>query len=249
MNENQNLMDYELKKLTENIGICKSLLANLTNKLEFYKSIKKIKKVLGETKDNILKKFTILEENKNYYTKLVLENINSRKNKIDEIEKEKNLINSRSLNIQTLVEKNSANIDINKQYLIELNQNLINHNIILEKFNLINKKINEQKKVITELNDKIYEIENINKNLSLENIYYQNTFRKSINNYFFENQKQTNEMKRQKLLNKNTTINLFIYLDNIEKRIINNKKLILNKFSNFIIKQKEINKRSKEYIK
>ena len=249
LNENQNLMDYELKKLIENIGICKSLLANLTNKLEFYKSIKNIKKVLSETKDNILKKFTILEENKNYYTKLVLENINSRKNKIDEIEKEKNLINSRSLEIQTLIEKNSANIEINKQYLIELNQNLINHNIILEKFNIINKKINEQKKVITELSAKIYEIENINKNLSLENIYYQNTFRKSINNYFFENQKQTNEMKRQKLLNKNTTINLFIYLDNIEKRIINNKKLILNKFSNFIIKQKEINKRSKEYIK
>ena len=163
LNENQNLMDYELKKLIENIGICKSLLANLTNKLEFYKSIKNIKKVLSETKDNILKKFTILEENKNYYTKLVLENINSRKNKVDEIEKEKNLINSRSLEIQTLIEKNSANIEINKQYLIELNQNLINHNIILEKFNIINKKINEQKKVITELNDKIYEIENINK--------------------------------------------------------------------------------------
>ena len=249
LNENQNLMDYELKKLIENIGICESLLVNLTNKLEFYKSIKNIKKVLSETKDNILKKFTILEGNKNYYTKLVLENINSRKNKIDEIKKEKNLINSRSLEIQTLIEKNSANIEINKQYLIELNQNLINHNIILEKFNIINKKINEQKKVITELNAKIYEIENINKNLSIENIYYQNTFRKSINNYFFENQKQTNEMKRQKLLNKNTTINLFIYLDNIEKRIINNKKLILNKFGNFIIKQKEINKRCKEYIK
>ena len=56
-------------------------------------------------------------------------------------------------------------------------------------------------------------------------------------------------MNRQKLLNKNTNINLIIYLDNIEKRIINNKKMISNKFNNFIIKQKEINKRSKEYIK
>ena len=66
--------------------------------------------------------------------------------------------------------------------------------------------------MLTELSAKIYEIENINKNLSIENIYYQNTFRKSINNYFFENQKHTNEMKRQKLLNKNTTINLFTLL-------------------------------------
>ena len=249
LNESQIIMDFELKKLFDNIGICKRLLVNLTNKSEFYTNIKNIKRIFCEIKDNLLKKFSVLEENKNYYTKLVIENINSRKNKIDHIENEKNIINSKVLEIQSLLEKNSADNKINKLNLNELNQNLVNHNIILEKFKLIRNKINQQKKVISELNEKIVEIEYINKNLAIENVYYQNTFRKSINNYFFENQKQTNEMKRQKLLNKNTTINLFIYLDNIEKRIINNKKMILNKFSNFIIKQKEINKRSKEYIK
>ena len=72
--------------------------------------------------------------------------------------------------------------------------------------------------------------------------------RKSINNYNFEIKKRLNEMTGQILLNKKTNNNLIIYLNNLEKNIINHKKLLLNKIQILINNLTEINKRNKEYF-
>ena len=125
---------------------------------------------------------------------------------------------------------------------------MISHNIIIEKYNLINIKFTHQKEEIKEFNNKLFQIENKIENVILNNIDYENMLRKSINNYNFEIKKRLNEMTGQILLNKKTNNNLIIYLNNLEKNIINHKKLLLNKIQILINNLTEINKRNKEYF-
>ena len=247
-NQNKILLDYESKLLFENIEKAKKILSNAIKKLEFHKFIKDSENLYNKMNNYFVKEFAIVEENKNYYTNLILVDIISRKNKVDKIKKEKKIINSRLEEIQSLIEQNINNKNKNKQYILEMENNLNEHNNIIKKIKIFNNNIIYQKKEINSLNNKIIEIENFIKNMTLDNIYYQNNLRKSINNYFYENKIQTNDVERHKLLNRTKTNNLNLYLENLNKTIINNKKSLENQINIFINKQNEINKRRKEYI-
>ena len=247
-NQNKILLDYEFKILFENIEKAKKILSNATKKLDFHKFIKDSENLYNKMNNYFVKEFAIVEENKNYYTNLILVDIISRKNKVDKIKKEKKIINSRLEELQSLIEQNINNKNKNKQYILEMENNLNEHNNIIKKIKIFNNNIIYQKKEINSLNNKITEIENFIKNMTIDNIYYQNNLRKSINNYFYENKIQTNDVERHKLLNRTKTNNLNLYLENLNKTIINNKKSLENQINIFINKQNEINKRSKEYI-
>ena len=247
-NQNKILLDYEFKILFENIEKAKKILSNATKKLDFHKFIKDSENLYNKMNNYFVKEFAIVEENKNYYTNLILVDIISRKNKVDKIKKEKKIINSRLEELQSLIEQNINNKNKNKQYILEMENNLNEHNNIIKKIKIFNNNIIYQKKEINSLNNKITEIENFIKNMTIDNIYYQNNLRKSINNYFYENKIQTNDVERHKLLNRTKTNNLNLYLENLNKTIINNKKSLENQINIFINKQNGINKRSKEYI-
>ena len=247
-NQNKILLDYEFKILFENIEKAKKILSNATKKLDFHKFIKDSENLYNKMNNYFVKEFAIVEENKNYYTNLILVDIISRKNKVDKIKKEKKIINSRLEELQSLIEQNINNKNKNKQYILEMENNLNEHNNIIKKIKIFNNNIIYQKKEINSLNNKITEIENFIKNMTIDNIYYQNNLRKSINNYFYENKIQTNDVERHKLLNRTKTNNLNLYLENLNKTIINNKKSLENQINIFINKQNEINKRRKEYI-
>ena len=248
LNENQSLFKYELEKLEEYIFKTKSKLSEFLNKLDFYKNIKNIAKKIQDIKDNFTKEIKILYENKNFFTNLISSNIKLRKQEINKLKNEKNIINSNLSLIHSLIKKNINNNNNYKRNIIEIEQNLISHNIIIEKYNLINIKFTHQKEEIKEFNNKLFQIENKIENVILNNIDYENMLRKSINNYNFEIKKRLNEMTGQILLNKKTNNNLIIYLNNLEKNIINHKKLLLNKIQILINNLTEINKRNKEYF-
>ena len=249
LNQSQISMNNGLKKLHKNIENFKNLFVILANKQEFHKNIKDMKREIDEIKNKFSKKVSSLEKYNNYYKKLLLKIKKSRKNKIDEIEKGKNIINSRVEEIENLIEINSNRNDSNKKNMMELKQKLVEYNEIFENLKCIKAKIHNQKKELVKLNNKIYDIESSIRNIKLENISYQNYLKKSMNNYIYENKNQVNEMNRQKLLNKNVINNLIIILNNLEKKNIINKELFLNQINSFINKQNEINKRNEEYIK
>ena len=249
LNQEQILIDYEFKILFENIEKNKNISENLVKKIDYYEYIKNIRNKYNEIKNNLAQKFDTLEENKNLYTNMISTNIVSRKNKIDSIKKEKNMIISKTFEIQSLIEKNLDENKINKQNLQEIKINWKNFIDFIKKYNLINNNVTNQKKEIKQYNKKIYAIENMMKNITLDNLDYQKTLRRSISNYFFENKKKTNKIKRYKLLNKSASANLIFCLKSLDKTFINNKTSLENHINNYIKKQKEINKRSKEYIK
>ena len=248
LKQNQSLIKFNLEKIFENIISVKNLLDDYVKKIDFYKYIDTFGNSLNQINNDFSEKISYVEKYKNYYSKLILSNIDSRKEKINKIENEKNLINQKFLEISNLTTKCNDNNNIFKQQIENMENDLMNYNKIFENFIIINNQVNHHKKVIIEYMNKLNELQNYKKNIIMNNINFQNDFRKSMNNFLYENKKQINEMNRQNLFNKKSAKNLIVYLENFEKSIINNKVFITNKIDRLIKSQNEINKRTKDYF-
>ena len=248
LKQNQSLIKFNLEKIFENIISVKNLLDDYVKKIDFYKYIDTFGNSLNQINNDFSEKISYVEKYKNYYSKLILSNIDSRKEKINKIENEKNLINSKFLEISDLAKKCNDNNNIFKQQIENMENDLMNYNKIFENFIINNNQVNHHKKVIIEYMNKLNELQNYKKNIIMNNINFQNDFRKSMNNFLYENKKQINEMNRQNLFNKKSAKNLIVYLENFEKSIINNKVFITNKIDRLIKSQNEINKRTKDYF-
>ena len=248
LKQNQSLIKFKLEKIFENIISVKNPLDDYVKKIDFYKYIETFGNSLNQINNDFSEKISYVEKYKNYYSKLILSNIDSRKEKINKIENEKNLINSKFLEISDLAKKCNDNNNIFKKQIENMEKDLMNYNKIFENFIIINNQVNHHKKVIIEYMNKLNELQNYKKNIIMNNINFQNDFRKSMNNFLYENKKQINEMNRQNLFNKKSAKNLIVYLENFEKSIINNKVFITNKIDRLIKSQNEINKKTKDYF-
>ena len=241
LKQNQSLIKFKLEKIFENIISVKNLLDDYVKKIDFYKYIDTFGNSLNQINNDFSEKISYVEKYKNYYSKLILSNIDSRKEKINKIENEKNLINSKFLEISDLAKKCNDNNNIFKQQIENMEKDLMNYNKIFENFIIINNQVNNHKKDINDFTNKLNELQNYKKNIIMNNINFQNDFRKSMNNFLYENKKQINEINRQNLFNKKSAKNLIVYLENFEKSIINNKLFITNKIDRLIKSQNEIN--------
>ena len=248
LKQSQTLIKYKLDNLFENIDISKKSLGNFATKIDLNKYIMDFENALNVYKIDFSKKIDNVEKIKNYYSNLIISNINSRKDRINKIENGTNLINSELAENLDLSKKcYESNNTFNQQIEI-MEKDLLNYNKILEKLAIINNQINCQQKNIIEFFNKLKDMNNYRKNMILNNLNYQNDLRKSINNYIYENKKQINEINRQNLINKKESKSLIIFLENFEKNIINNKIFLSSKIDNFIKSQNEINKKTKEYF-
>ena len=248
LKQSQTLIKYKLDNLFENIDISKKSLGNFATKIDLNKYIMDFENALNVYKIDFSKKIDNAEKIKNYYSNLIISNINSRKDRINKIENGTNLINSELAENLDLSKKcYESNNTFNQQIEI-MEKDLLNYNKILEKLAIINNQINCQQKNIIEFFNKLKDMNNYRKNMILNNLNYQNDLRKSINNYIYENKKQINEINRQNLINKKESKSLIIFLENFEKNIINNKIFLSSKIDNFIKSQNEINKKTKEYF-
>ena len=248
LKQSQTLIKYKLDNLFENIDISKKSLGNFATKIDLNKYIMDFENALNVYKIDFSKKIDNAEKIKNYYSNLIISNIDSRKDRINKIENGTNLINSELAENLDLSKKcYESNNTFNQQIEI-MEKDLLNYNKILEKLAIINNQINCQQKNIIEFFNKLKDMNNYRKNMILNNLNYQNDLRKSINNYIYENKKQINEINRQNLINKKESKSLIIFLENFEKNIINNKIFLSSKIDNFIKSQNEINKKTKEYF-
>ena len=248
LKQSQTLIKYKLDNLFENIDISKKSLGNFATKIDLNKYIMDFENALNVCKIDFSKKIDNAEKIKNYYSNLIISNINSRKDRINKIENGTNLINSElAENLDLSKKSHDSNNTFNQQIEI-MEKDLLNYNKILEKLAIINNQINCQQKNIIEFFNKLKDMNNYRKNMILNNLNYQNDLRKSINNYIYENKKQINEINRQNLINKKESKSLIIFLENFEKNIINNKIFLSSKIDNFIKSQNEINKKTKEYF-
>ena len=248
LKQSQTLIKYKLDNLFENIDISKKSLGNFATKIDLNKYIMDFENALNVYKIDFSKKIDNVEKIKNYYSSLIISNIDSRKDRINKIENGTNLINSELAENLDLSKKcYESNNTFNQQIEI-MEKDLLNYNKILEKLAIINNQINCQQKNIIEFFNKLKDMNNYRKNMILNNLNYQNDLRKSINNYIYENKKQINEINRQNLINKKESKSLIIFLENFEKNIINNKIFLSSKIDNFIKSQNEINKKTKEYF-
>ena len=248
LKQSQTLIKYKLDNLFENIDISKKSLGNFATKIDLNKYIMDFENALNVCKIDFSKKIDNVEKIKNYYSNLIISNIDSRKDRINKIENGTNLINSELAENLDLSKKcYESNNTFNQQIEI-MEKDLLNYNKILEKLAIINNQINCQQKNIIEFFNKLKDMNNYRKNMILNNLNYQNDLRKSINNYIYENKKQINEINRQNLINKKESKSLIIFLENFEKNIINNKIFLSSKIDNFIKSQNEINKKTKEYF-
>ena len=248
LKQSQTLIKYKLDNLFENIDISKKSLGNFATKIDLNKYIMDFENALNVSKIDFSKKIDNVEKIKNYYSNLIISNIDSRKDRINKIENGTNLINSELAENLDLSKKcYESNNTFNQQIEI-MEKDLLNYNKILEKLAIINNQINCQQKNIIEFFNKLKDMNNYRKNMILNNLNYQNDLRKSINNYIYENKKQINEINRQNLINKKESKSLIIFLENFEKNIINNKIFLSSKIDNFIKSQNEINKKTKEYF-
>ena len=248
LKQSQTLIKYKLDNLFENIDISKKSLGNFATKIDLNKYIMDFENELNVYKLDFSKKIDNVEKIKNYYSNLIISNIDSRKDRINKIENGTNLINSELAENLDLSKKcYESNNTFNQQIEI-MEKDLLNYNKILEKLAIINNQINCQQKNIIEFFNKLKDMNNYRKNMILNNLNYQNDLRKSINNYIYENKKQINEINRQNLINKKESKSLIIFLENFEKNIINNKIFLSSKIDNFIKSQNEINKKTKEYF-
>ena len=248
LKQSQTLIKYKLDNLFENIDISKKSLGNFATKIDLNKYIMDFENALNVSKIDFSKKIDNVEKIKNYYSNLIISNIDSRKDRINKIENGTNLINSELAENLDLSKKcYESNNTFNQQIEI-MEKDLLNYNKILEKLAIINNQINCQQKNIIEFFNKLKYMNNYRKNMILNNLNYQNDLRKSINNYIYENKKQINEINRQNLINKKESKSLIIFLENFEKNIINNKIFLSSKIDNFIKSQNEINKKTKEYF-
>ena len=248
LKQSQTLIKYKLDNLFENIDISKKSLGNFATKIDLNKYIMDFENGLNVYKIDFSKKIDNVEKIKNYYSNLIISNIDSRKDRINKIENGTNLINSELAENMDLLKKSyDSNNTFNQQIEI-MEKDLLNYNKILEKLAIINNQINCQQKNIIEFFNKLKDMNNYRKNMILNNLNYQNDLRKSINNYIYENKKQINEINRQNLINKKESKSLIIFLENFEKNIINNKIFLSSKIDNFIKSQNEINKKTKEYF-
>ena len=248
LKQSQTLIKYKLDNLFENIDISKKSLGNFATKIDLNKYIMDFENALNVYKIDFSKKIDNAEKIKNYYSNLIISNIDSRKDRINKIENGTNLINSELAENLDLSKKcYESNNTFNQQIEI-MEKDLLNYNKILEKLAIINNQINCQQKNIIEFFNKLKDMNNYRKSMILNNLNYQNDLRKSINNYIYENKKQINEINRQNLINKKESKSLIIFLENFEKNIINNKIFLSSKIDNFIKSQNEINKKTKEYF-
>ena len=248
LKQSQTLIKYKLDNLFENIDISKKSLGNFATKIDLNKYIMDFENALNVCKMDFSGEIDDAEKIKNYYSNLIISNIDSRKDRINKIENGTNLINSELAENLDLSKKcYESNNTFNQQIEI-MEKDLLNYNKILEKLAIINNQINCQQKNIIEFFNKLKDMNNYRKNMILNNLNYQNDLRKSINNYIYENKKQINEINRQNLINKKESKSLIIFLENFEKNIINNKIFLSSKIDNFIKSQNEINKKTKEYF-
>ena len=148
LKQNQSLIKFNLEKIFENIISVKNLLDDYVKKIDFYKYIETFGNSLNQINNDFSEKISYVEKYKNYYSKLILSNIDSRKEKINKIENEKNLINPKFLEISNLTTKCNDNNNIFKQQIENMENDLMNYNKIFENFIIINNQVNHHKKVI-----------------------------------------------------------------------------------------------------
>ena len=95
LNQCKTLTNYEYEKLSEYIDKTKSLMLNYIKKMDFYNYVDNIEKMRKDIEIDLYNKIIPIEDFKNYISELLKINIRSRKNIINKIDNEKNIINSR----------------------------------------------------------------------------------------------------------------------------------------------------------
>ena len=249
LDQKQILLNYELESLTQKVNEIKKFLSNFTYKFDFYNFIKNLESNIKEAKIKFSEKIKTINEHKNYYKNLILLNIETRKKKLNNFEKEKNNINYKLFEIQSIIEKNNNNNDNYSKDILSIQKNYNEFNNILQKLYKINININTQSDEINNFMQKFVEIGKRINNEPFNNLTKKKTLKKSISTYIFEEKKYMNEINIHKIINKKRRNDLIIHLKNIITNLINKKNLIKDQMNNFINKQDKINRRNEDQIK
>ena len=165
------------------------------------------------------------------------------------MENEKNKIIEEISNIQILLDDNKEKLFIDQQNILQFEKKFYNIYEHIQKMKNMNDIINKEKNELKDLEIKLLEIEKKIRNEPIENYEYRNSILKNINNCIFENNKNMNQIIKKGLINKEKKNNLLLYLNDIEKNIINNKKYFDDLIDNFIDKQNKLNNRNQNDIK
>ena len=249
LDQKQILLNYELESLTQKVNEIKKFLSNFTYKFDFYNFIKNLESNIKEAKIKFSEKIKTINEHKNYYKNLILLNIETRKKKLNNFEKEKNNINYKLFEIQSIIERNNNNNDNYSKDILSIQKNYNEFNNILQKLYKINININTQSDEINNFNQKFVEIGKRINSEPFNNLTKKKTLKKSISTYIFEEKKYMNEINIHKIINKKRRNDLIIHLKNIITNLINKKNLIKDQMNNFINKQDKINRRNEDQIK
>ena len=203
---------------------------------------------MSKITNDLNEKIKIVEENERNLNDLLTNFIQNQNDNLNNVKKEINKTEQEVGNIQFFLNENKNKINSNNQNIVFLQNKFLESNENIKNINYINNIITQEKLDIIDLENKLLEVEKRIENEPIENIEYRNSLMKSINNCIYENNKNMNEIIKKGLLNKEKKTNLFIYLNDIEKNIINNKKFLEDLIDNFIETQKKINVRNKEDI-
>ena len=248
LNYKENFNESQKEKLIKSLDNFKKDILNFIKKIEFYNYLSNLDEKMSKITNDLNEKIKIVEENERNLNDLLTNFIQNQNDNLNNVKKEINKTEQEVGNIQFFLNENKNKINSNNQNIVFLQNKFLESNENIKNMNYINNIITQEKLDIIDLENKLLEVEKRIENEPIENIEYRNSLMKSINNCIYENNKNMNEIIKKGLLNKEKKTNLFIYLNDIEKNIINNKKFLEDLIDNFIETQKKINVRNKEDI-
>ena len=249
LNNKEKKNELDLEKINLQIAKTKSLFKDHINNIEYSDYLNNLNTKIINISNNYNEKIDKIEKEEKNSNNLILEYIQSRKDKENILQNEINKIIEEISNIQILLDDNKEKVFVDQQNILQFEKKFYNIYENIEKIKNMNDIINKEKNELKDLEIKLLEIEKKIRNEPIENYEYRNSILKNINNCIFENNKNMNQIIKKGLINKEKKNNLLLYLNDIEKNIINNKKYFDDLIDNFIDKQNKLNNRNQNDIK
>ena len=249
LNNKEKKNELDLEKINLQIAKTKSLFKDHINNIEYSDYLNNLNTKIINISNNYNEKTDKIEKEEKNSNNFILEYIQSRKDKENNLQNELNKIIEEISNIQILLDDNKEKVFVDQQNILQFEKKFYNIYENIEKIKKMNDIINKEKNELKDLEIKILEIEKKIRNEPIENFEYRNSILKNINNCIFENNKNMNQIIKKGLINKEKKNNLLLYLNDIEKKILNNKKYFDDLIDNFTDKQNKINNRNQNDIK
>ena len=248
INNKENNNEIEIYKINKKIEEIKISVLNRIKKNDYSDYLNNLNTKRINISNKINEEISKVEQEEQNSNNLLNKCIQTKKDKANLIENEKNSIIKEISNIQLLLNDYNDKMNMNKENILQIQNKFININEHMEKLNDLDENINKEKDILKGLEMKLLEMEKKIINEPIESYEYRNSIMKNINNCIYENNKNMNEIIKKGLINKEKKTNLLLYLNDIEKNIINNKKNLDDLIDNFLAKQNKINNRNKQDI-